>query len=235
MLASPESQGLSSPGWLDTIGVRHGSPLASRCRDLLRSWEHILAPYRNQAFDLLQLGVGDGASLRTWREAFPEARLVGIDARRLVLDPPIAECALAHGRQTDIAVLKPLLRDCRFRLMIDDGSRHADDQVQTFLTLFPWLEPDSAYICAGLDESWHPSTTHENTAGNATGKPEQSALPPEQEPRRHTGSAWFADLGRALTERQYQDGQTLDQAMRELTVQKASGVLLLRGSVVVTS
>lgn len=230
-----EFQGLSSPGWLDAIGVGHGSSLSSRHRDSLRNWEHVLAPYRSQSFDLLQLGIGDGASLRTWREAFPEARLVGLDARRLVLDPPIADCILMHGGQTDLAVLKPLLRDYRFRLIIDDGSRHADDQVQTFLTLFPWLEPDSAYICAGLDEAWLPPTPQEGPAVKTPRTSEASMLPCGPEPERHTGPAWFAELGRRLTERDYRDGRTLDQAVREWTVQRASGVLLLRGSVVVTS
>ena len=88
-----------------------------------------------------------------WREWFPEARLVGLDARRLVLDPPIADCTIVQGNQTDLGALQPLLRDHRFRLIVDDGSHHPDDQVQTFQLLFPWLEPDSVYICAGFDES----------------------------------------------------------------------------------
>ena len=100
----------------------------------------------------MQIGVGTGASFRTWREWFPDTRLVGLDARRLVLDPPIANCTIVHGNQTDPGALYPLLRDCRFRLIVDDGSRRPVDQVQTFLMLFPWLEADSVYICAGLDE-----------------------------------------------------------------------------------
>jgi hypothetical protein len=138
---------------LDDIGARHGSELSSLSRDLLRTWERFLAPLRDQTFDLLQIGVGSGASLRTWREGFPAARLVGLDARRLVLDPPIAGCTIVQGNQTDPGALQPLLRDYRFRLIVDDGSHHPDDQVQTFQLLFPWLEPDSVYICAGFDES----------------------------------------------------------------------------------
>lgn len=235
MVERPQPEWQSTPGWLDEIGVRHGTSLSSRGRDSLRTWEHVLAPLRDQAFDLLQLGVGDGAPLRTWRDAFPQARIVGLDARRLVLDPPIANCTLVPGRQTDLAVLKPLLRDYRFRLIVDDGSRHPDDQVQTFLTLFPWLERDSVYICAGVDESWIPSTPHEKQPGKAPSESEHAACLTEKKPKRLTGLGWFAELGRALTEREHQDVHTLDEAMRELTVHGASGVLLLPGSVVVTS
>ena len=127
--------------------------MSSLVWDALRSWERFLAPRRDQAFDLLQIGVGTGASLRTWREWFPAARLVGLDPRRIVLDPAIADCTIVQGTQTDLGALQPLLRDYRFRLIVDDGSHHPDDQVQTFQLLFPWLAADSVYICAGFDES----------------------------------------------------------------------------------
>jgi hypothetical protein len=170
-----------------------------------------------------------------WREAFPMARLVGLDARRLVLDPAIANCILLQGQQTDLNVLKPLLRECRFRLIIDDGSHHAEDQVQTFLTLFPWLEPDSMYICAGLDESYVPSQIQQKPLGKGHGKSSKPARRLGKEARPRTGLAWFADLGHALADGEHQEGKTLDQTMRNLAVQKGSGVLLLPGSVVVTS
>jgi hypothetical protein len=223
----------SSPGWLDDIGVRHESALSSRGRDSLRAWERVLARLRDESFDLLHLGVDDGASLRTWREAFPEARLVGLDARRLVLDPPIANCIVQQGKPTDLYVVKPLLREYRFRLIVDDGSHHAEDQVQTFLTLFPWMEPDSIYICAGLDEIWTRPLPQQRPK-KASRKSTHGAQPPKNS-KRQTGLAWFADFGRALTDCEHQNGKTLDQTMRNLALQRASGVLLLRGSVVVTS
>lgn len=187
-----------------------------------------------QSFDILHLGVGDGASLRMWREAFSEARLVGIDARRLDLDSPIKNCTLLQGHQSDPEILKPLLRKYRFRLIVDDESRHAEDRVQTFLTLFPWLEPDSTYICAGLDESWSASVPQEKQLGKAAGKSTKASRRVGKADA-STGLAWFADLGRALTEREHQCAKTLDQTMRERALQKATGVLLLPGSVVVTS
>ena len=112
---------------LDDIGVQHGSELSSLSRDMLRSWERFLAPLRDQTFDLLQIGVGTGASLRTWREWFPKARLVGLDPRRLVLDPPIGGCTIVQGNQTDLDALQPLLRDYRFRLIVDDSFDCATD------------------------------------------------------------------------------------------------------------
>ena len=240
---------------LDDIGVRHGSELSSLSRDHLRTWERFLAPLHDQTFDLLQIGGGNGASLRTWREWFPEARLVGLDPRRLLLDPPIAECTIVQGNQTDLGALQPLLRDYRYRLIVDDGSHHPDDQVQTFQLLFPWLEPDSVYICAGFDESTilskdQPEQEHQRIE-TAKGRSKEEAaakraITPLETPANRvkrparlanqpTGPAWFAELGRALAASDLRDRHTLEQPLRAFIRRKATGVYLLPGCVVVTS
>ena len=227
---------------LDAIGVRQGTDLSSLGWDHLGAWERFLAPLRDQAFDLLQIGVGTGASLRTWREWLPEARLVGLDPRRIILDPPVAGCAIVHGNQTDLAVQQSLLRDYRFRLIVDDGSHHPDDQVQTFQLLFPWLEPDGVYICAGFsdhavaprDQPAQPGEHSPVPAGNSA-QPGERSTQPEDRAARRTGSAWFVELGGALTAGERGDCRTLEQLMRDFIVRKATGVFLLRDSVVVTS
>jgi hypothetical protein len=236
---------------LDAIGVRQGTDLSSLGWDYLGAWERFLAPLRDQTFDLLQIGVSTGASLRMWREWFPEARLVGLDPRRIVLDPPIANCTIVHGKQTDLGVWQPLLREYRFRLIVDDGSHHPDDQVQTFLTLFPWLEPDSVYICAGFgDRAIAPKTEPEQPVATQTGltgnleQPDESSAQSEDlalatrlvgRTNQRTGLAWFPELGGALTSGNRGDCGTLEQQMREFILRQATGVFLLRGSVVVTS
>jgi hypothetical protein len=200
---------------LDDIGVRHGTALSTLGRGCLDQWQRFLEPLRDQPFDLLEIGVGSGASLRTWREWFPLAHLVGLEARRLTYDPPIVGCTIVHGSQTDFFVLQRLLRDRRFRLIVDDGSRRPDDQIQTFLTLFPWLEPDSVYICASFPEG-----------GATAGEGEQRSL---------AGVSWFTELGRALIADG--SGSRPPGATREvdLVLQRATGVFLMRGSAIVTS
>ncbi len=233
---------------LDDIGVRQGTDLSSLVWDYLRSWERFLAPLRDQHFDLLQIGVRTGASLRMWREWFPEARLVGLDPRRIILDPAIADCTIVQGNQTDLGALQPLLRDYRFRLIVDDGSHHSDDQVQTFQLLFPWLEADSVYICAGFT---NPVVTPKHqpeqpvepaTPAGTPERPEEPSAQPEDRATRQTGgaiqrtgSAWFAELGGALVTGERGDCRTLEPLIWELILRKTTGVFLLRGSVVVTS
>ncbi len=201
---------------LDAVGVHHGAHVSSIGRNCLASWEPFLAPLRDQSCDLLQIGIGDGASLRTWHEWFPRARLVGLDARRIVLDPPIPHCITVQGNQTDIVDLRPLLREYCFRVVIADGSHHDDDQIRTFELLFPWLDPGSAYICAGFEHD-----------------PHGPAESPQGDDRR-SGPAWFADLGLALAGNDPWSGPPMPRSGLDEVKRLSSGVYLTRGSVVVT-
>lgn len=209
-LRLPDVTGGESGG-LDEAGVRHGSELASIGRDLLSSWERFLAPLRYEALDLLDIGVGNGASLRTWRAWFPHARLFGLEARRVRLDPPVPGSRVFHGSQADLDMLHCILREGRFRVVVDDGSRHAQDQIFTFTTLFPWLPPGSVYICAGIPTAF--AGSNDNPAGLEA-------------------ADWFASLGRSLLGG---DAPAADPAVASLIRRKASGVFLMRGSAIVLS
>jgi hypothetical protein len=203
---------------LDALGRRYGTDLSSLGRDCLRHWQRLLVSPWDQPFDLLEIGVGSGASLRTWREWFPRARLVGLDVRRVAVHPPIAGCSVVHGSQTDHAVLRQLVREYRFRLIIDDGSPYWDDKLRSFLTLFPWLDPDSAYFLADSQASTSPLTREDAdaTAGSAS-----------------LDLSWFADLATTVAGRSAHAVSRGALEPLEHVVALATGVALFPGSVVV--
>lgn len=215
-MSSPVSVEPAALGSLDAVGVHYGAQISSTGRNCLRAWEPFLAPLRDQSFDLLHIGIGDGASLRTWREWFPAARLVGLDARRIVLDPPIADCITVQGNQTDIMDLRPLLREYCFRLVIADGSHHDDDQIRAFELLFPWLDANSIYICAGFEN-----------------RPYDPAESPQGDDRR-SGPGWFAELGLALAGNAPWSSSPMPRSGLDDVKRVSSGVYLARGNVVVT-
>ena len=64
---------------LDEIGLKHGTDKASPHHNYLNFYETFMAPLREQPVCLLEIGVYKGASLATWREYFPYARIVGVD------------------------------------------------------------------------------------------------------------------------------------------------------------
>jgi hypothetical protein len=136
---------------LDRLGLRYDSDRSSLYRDLLRRYEPFLTAFRDDPFDLLQVGVGDGASLRIWADYFPNARLIGLEARRLAVRDLPERCSLVLGRQSDLGVLQQLIRDYRFQVVVDAGAGSPRDQVSAFAALFPALQPGGVYICEGPD------------------------------------------------------------------------------------
>jgi hypothetical protein len=145
-------------GALDSIGQKHGtdkSAMAPACHDYLRKYEFFLKEFKDSAFTLLELGVFKGASLRTWAEYFPKARIVGVD-----IEPE----STAHA-ENGIEVLTGDLSKNEFlqslsalspKVVIDDASHWWPDQLRAFFTLYPPLAPGSIFIIEDLHTSFEP-------------------------------------------------------------------------------
>ncbi len=68
---------------LDALGLKHRTDKASSGHDYLTFFDSFFAPLRDQPITLLEIGVFNGASLRTWEEYFPRGKIVGpISCRR---------------------------------------------------------------------------------------------------------------------------------------------------------
>jgi 23S rRNA U2552 (ribose-2'-O)-methylase RlmE/FtsJ len=80
---------------------------------------------------LLEVGVMDGASLRMWRDYYPQAEIVGVDIRAC---NPVEGCTVLQGDATDPVFLATL---GRFDVIVDDGSHMTADQQATFDSLAP--------------------------------------------------------------------------------------------------
>lgn len=84
---------------------------------------------------ILEIGVKEGASIRMWRQYFPEAEIHGLD---LFMEYPIPEIdgVIFHqGNQCDWLLLEQLRKE-NFDVIIDDGSHNSRDQLMTFFGLF---------------------------------------------------------------------------------------------------
>lgn len=84
---------------------------------------------------ILEIGVKEGASIRAWKELFPDAIIHGLDLF-LEYDIPMIEGAYFwKGNQLDWRILEQLRR-LEFELIIEDGSHNARDQLITFFGLY---------------------------------------------------------------------------------------------------
>lgn len=84
---------------------------------------------------ILEIGVKEGASIRAWKELFPNAEIHGFDLFEEYPIPNIEGVKFHKGNQLYYAKLEQL-REFNFDVIIDDGSHNSRDQMVTFFGLF---------------------------------------------------------------------------------------------------
>jgi spermidine synthase len=144
-----------TPGTLDQIGQRHGTDKCSTHHDYLRHYERYIGLHTAPIRTLLEIGVFDGGSLRTWHEFLPETRVIGLDVdpRCLEFAGPNTEVELCD--QSDVSQLTAVgTKHGPFDVIIDDGSHIWSHQILTFETLFPFVAPGGLFIIEDIDTSY---------------------------------------------------------------------------------
>jgi hypothetical protein len=140
---------------LDEIGQRFRTDKASHGHDYLRYYEWFFAPFREEAFTLVEIGGLKGASLRMWSEYFPRARIVCIEVnpelKALEVDRVTVETGDASNRG--------FLREFRqkypsARIVLDDGSHRWDHQRIALKELFSIVEPGGYYVAEDIHTSY---------------------------------------------------------------------------------
>jgi hypothetical protein len=84
---------------------------------------------------ILEIGVKEGASIRMWREYFPEASIHGLDLFDEFPIPDIQGVTFHKGNQLDYQLLAKLRKE-DFDVIIDDGSHNSRDMLVTFFSLY---------------------------------------------------------------------------------------------------
>jgi hypothetical protein len=133
---------------LDEIGLKHGTDKASNGHDYLRTYESIFGHRRQEALTILELGINEGRSLRTWNQYFPNARILGVDIDKRSMkwaDDRIETFLCDVSKPAEIAVLKTSLPS-GVDYIIDDASHHVDDIIIAHQNLCSLINPGGAYI-----------------------------------------------------------------------------------------
>ena len=120
-------------------------------------YESLLNRKRFSTTSLLEIGVAQGASLRTFRDFFPNAKIFGLDIYpESILNEPRVEVVIGNSSEADpFLKLKSLNGDKTFDIIVDDGSHNPMDQLKSFKILWPMLSEDGLYIIEDVtDEPW---------------------------------------------------------------------------------
>jgi hypothetical protein len=138
---------------LEEIGRKHGTDKTSQVHDYLRQYERIFLPLVPSVRLLIEIGVLNGSSIRTWKEFFPHATIIGVDIQERCLEYAEDRIQIEIGRQEDPAFLSYLKSRYQPNIIIDDGSHIWEHQIATFEALYPTIRPGGMYVVEDLHTS----------------------------------------------------------------------------------
>lgn len=134
---------------LDELAIKHRTDKSSKVHNYTEHYQQYFEPIRNEPLKILEIGVQSGASLRMWKEYFPNAEIFGYDYYDC---QPYEEhrIKLIRGAQDDVVALEELQKHGVFDIIIDDGSHKNMDILICFEYLFPKIAPGGIYIIEDL-------------------------------------------------------------------------------------
>lgn len=135
---------------LDAIGILEGTDKTSLGQDYLRFYGRIFDRMHNDPIQLLEIGIADGGSLRTWNSFFPNAAIIGVDNNKSCQRFSGGRVTVEIGSQDDPQFLRALAEKYQPDIIIDDGSHQAPHIFISFEHLFPALQPGGYYVIEDL-------------------------------------------------------------------------------------
>ena len=134
---------------LDKIAKSYGTDKSSEIHNYCEKYEKWLLFNRLEPITLLEIGVLRGESLLSWREYFPNAKIVGID-----IDPNCKNLEnvdrnifVEIGSQDDLLFLDKVCKKYgKFDLVLDDGSHINEHVIKSFQFLIDWVKPEGVYV-----------------------------------------------------------------------------------------
>jgi hypothetical protein len=147
----------ATPITLDALGIQYGTDKSSLHHGYLDIYEKLFKLSRNEPIKLLEIGVLDGGSLKTWEAYFPHATIVGADINPAVRQYQTKRIEIAILDQSNLQNLVDIgIRSGPFDIIIEDGSHLWEHQTTTLKTLFPFLKPGGLYVVEDLQTNFGP-------------------------------------------------------------------------------
>ena len=118
-------------------------------------YDSLLSKYRGQEVNLVELGVGYGGCLQMWKGYLgSKAKIYGLDHYdHLLFSEPQIECFLVdQSKKEDLDNIRKLIP--KIDVFIDDGSHFSKDQIMTYETVFPFVDPGGLYIVEDTHTSY---------------------------------------------------------------------------------
>jgi hypothetical protein len=145
---------------LNAIGAKYGTDKGDsghtfKDQNYLDIYHEYVKSFRQEAFNFLEIGVRDGASMRMWSDYFPNATIIGLD-----IDPSCKDVEKGRdninieiGSQEDEEFLNEIIEKYKsFKVILDDGSHINTMIMKSFNVLNKYVE--NFYIIEDLANSY---------------------------------------------------------------------------------
>ena len=129
----------------------------------IHKWKHYFPAYEahfrrfiDRPILFLEIGCGRGGSAQMWKRYFgPHAQIVGIDINPECKKFEEDQIEVRIGSQSDIGFLQSLIDEFGIpNIVLDDGSHHMSDVVETFRFLYPHTAKDGVYMVEDLHTAY---------------------------------------------------------------------------------
>ncbi len=142
---------------LDDLALQHGTDKASYGHNYVAIYDPLFTPFRDEAINFLEIGIRFCKSLKMWRDWFPNATIYGVDIRQKWVNKYQSEerMVLECVDQSDAQQLTEYAKKGPWKVIVDDGSHHSQDQILTFGILWDQVEPGGYYIIEDVHTSYY--------------------------------------------------------------------------------
>ncbi len=145
---------------LSDLATEHGTDKQETEHNYAPIYDHLFTPFRQDTFNLLEIGLYHGNSIRMWRDWFPNATIYCIDIRQkwinLLLKSPEGLDRIVWDKvdQSNEHQLTEYAKKGPWRVIVDDGSHKSSHQKLTFDILWAQVEPGGYYIIEDTHTSY---------------------------------------------------------------------------------
>ena len=111
---------------------------------------------RNTVKNVLEVGIHLGASLRAWKELFPNANIIGLEnnIERFFTEDRIHSMYVDQSILKTFVDFKSVMRGTSFDFIVDDGCHYFQETKDTFRELLPLLEIDGWFVVEDIREEF---------------------------------------------------------------------------------
>lgn len=134
-------------GELNDIAKKNGTDKSSLIHDYCVKYEKYLPFKRDDKLKILEIGVLNGSSVKTWKEYFFNSEIVGLDINLKCKQYEEDRITIEIGSQFDSEFLKYVAeKHGPFDMILDDGSHINEHVIFSFNNLFKYVKSKGLYV-----------------------------------------------------------------------------------------